>query len=744
MAGGNTTPLYEGDSAVRNLLLATLGCVLVVSCNQAFCLQGTRPDTGRVGKEHAAAPLIGKIAAGEAFSFVYDGKRSQEILPNWKRTKSVKPLSEARTLHVTTYRDPATGLEVASEITTFSEAPAVECVLRLRNTGTHDTPILENILPLDLKFTPAGTGKILMHYARGSTGSISDFVPSEKEVLSGTKVDLAHYVMKGDDQSYSQAPYFDLEWQEGGLIGAVGWSGQWAVHLNGENERGVALQAGQQRTHLRLYPGESIRTPRMLLLRWQGSNPLLGHNQFRKLLLAHYVARFGGKIVMPPVSNGYFFVHVFDTIAKETGENPLAVAAQATPKQEANSYDLSSFTKQEAHFNDLATDALNEVNEKSQLELIRDMGSVGIEAYWLDAGWFEGGWPGGAGSWIPDPRKFPHGLKPVSDAAHAKGLKFILWFEPARVSHGSLIATEHPEWVLHVAGKGGQRDGLFNYADPAALRWMTASMSEKIDAWGVDIFRNDNNFCALPFWRGADAPDRQGITENHWVEGLYGLWDRLLRTHPKLEIDNANWVNTGHDIEAMSRSVGSLTRSTSFDAMGVPVDAESQSQTEGLSPWVPINAGIIVQFTPYSFRSEETMGGAFGLDLSAPYVPLDQVKAGIAELKSLRPYWLGDYYPLTEIDLDKHAWSGWEFYRPDLNAGFAVLFRRPLSTVPSFVASLQGLDPTASYDVSFARTFEVGEKRTMTGEQLKHLRVEIDTSPGSVLIRYQKTKVTQR
>jgi hypothetical protein len=60
------------------------------------------------------------------------------------------------------------------------------------------------------------------------------------------------------------------------------------------------------------------------------------------------------------------------------------------------------------------------------------------------------------------------------------------------------------------------------------------------------------------------------------------------------------------------------------------------------------------------------------------------------------------------------------------------------------VASLQGLDPTASYDVSFARTFEVGEKRTMTGEQLKHLRVEIDTSPGSVLIRYQKTKVTQR
>ena len=132
------------------------------------------------------------------------------------------------------------------------------------------------------------------------------------------------------------------------------------------------------------------------------------------------------------------------------------------------------------------------------------------------------------------------------------------------------------------------------------------------------------------------------------------------------------------------------------------------------------------------------------MDLRAPYVPLDQIKAGIAELKSLRPYWLGDYYPLTEINLDEHAWSGWQFYRPDLNAGFAVLFRRSLSAEPSFETALRGLDPAASYDVSFARTFEVAEKRTMTGEQLKHLRVNIDTAPGSVLIRYQKTNVTQR
>ena len=324
------------------------------------------------------------------------------------------------------------------------------------------------------------------------------------------------------------------------------------------------------------------------------------------------------------------------------------------------------------------------MNEQNLLDLIRDMDSAGIETYWMDAGWFEGAWPLGVGSWIPDPNKFPHGLKPIGEASHAKGLKFILWFEPGRATDASRIATDHPKWVLHRTGEG-KWGGLFNYGDPAALHWMTEDLSAKISAWDVDIYRNDSNICPVPFWRTADAPDRQGITENHWVEGLYAMWDGLLRAHPKLVIDNANWRITGPDIEAMSRSVGSLTRSES-DGNGFPHPAIAQSQTMGLSPWAPINANVICGFDPYIFRSDATMGGYSGLDLSAPYVSMSQVKAAIAEMKSLRPYWLGDYYPLTEINLDEHAWAGWQFYRPDMNAGYAMLFRRSLSTDASFEA----------------------------------------------------------
>ena len=78
-------------------------------------------------------------------------------------------------------------------------------------------------------------------------------------------------------------------------------------------------------------------------------------------------------------------------------------------------------------------DALNFVTEKNQLEVIRNMPPIGIEAYWLDAGWMEGLWPSGRGSWVNN-KDFPDGLRPLGEAAHQKGLKFLLWFDPEGVS----------------------------------------------------------------------------------------------------------------------------------------------------------------------------------------------------------------------------------------------------------------------------------------------------------------------
>ena len=706
-------------------LLSTLVTLSLLSSVMVTSSQQVNAQTTQDVVPEKLPPLIAKLVTGVPFSFVYDGKSSRRLLTSWKRTVRRQPEPDGTELRVTTYTDPATGLEVSSEIRLFDHSNSVEVLLRLRNAGSKDTPVIKTILPFDLQFAPGGTGRIILHYLNGSLGRGEDYLPIDQELLSGKQLDLVHYVMEGSKHVGGQFPFFNLEWEGGGLIGAVGWSGQWLVRTSRGPGREVKLQAGQQTSHLRLHPGESIRTPRILLLEWKGNDRLVGQNLLRRVLVAHYLPRSGGEVAYPPVDVIADHVIVFDAIEQTFRKNPLEVLPTIQPS------DLT-------HENGYITpdDALNAINEENQLGLIRGMPPVGVEAYWLDAGWFEGEWPYGVGSWVPDPKKFPHGMKVLGDAAHAKGLKFLLWFEPGRVGRSSLIGTQHPEWVLHHSEEG-KLGGLFNYGDAPARQWMTDLLSNRIDEWGIDIYRQDGNICPLPFWQATDTADRQGVSEIRWVEGLYSLWDGLLRGHPKLMIDNANWRITGPDIEVMSRSVGSLTRSE-IDVYGIPFPVVDQTQTSELSQWIPLHATEVHALDPYYFRSAATTGACIGFDPRSKYVPSEEVTGAIDELKSLRPYWLGDYYPLTKSDGDEHGWFGWQFDRPDLGAGFATFFRRKKNLSPTHTFILSGLDPKATYEVTLAQTYRAGDKHLMKGEDLARFSAKIDNIPGSLVVRYRR------
>jgi len=705
----------------------------------AFVLDGSEALAGQRPSTEKLPSVIAKIAETVPFSFVYGGKPSSELLPQWEQKRQTQPLPGDRERRVLTYRDPRTGLEIINEILLYKAFHAVDWVLRLRNGGSVDTPILEKILPLDVRIGVPGGGDIIFHRVLGSAkrtpnaagewGSrfVRDYSPIEKTLAPSDDYSIVHYVMQSRTHVESYLPFFNLQWQAGGLIGGVGWSGEWLIRAQRYSARGLTLQSGQQSTHLTLHPGESIRTPRILLLQWTGQDRIEGQNLWRRLLIAHYVPRIGGQVVMPPVAHTSAYALIFDAVAKKTGKSPLEVL----PTLRESDLD---------HANGLptTTEALNYVTEANQLELIRGMPPVGIEAYWMDAGWFQDLWPDGRGSWAPR-KEFPRGLKPIGDAAHQKGLKFLLWFDPEGVGPKSRIAIEHPEWVLHQPEEGPW-GGIFRFSDPTALRWMTELISNCIQAWGIDIFRNDRNTCPLPFWQAADAPDRQGITEIRQIEGLYAFWDALLQRFPKLMIDNGNWRGTGPDIEAMKRTVGCLTRSEAAEAC-LPSNAIiEQAQTAELSLWVPLDASLLGAVDAYTFRSTATTGVALGLNLQSPYVPADQLKKAITELKSLRPYWLGDYYPLTEISQNERTWCAWQFDRPDLKAGFGAFFRRPRSEQSTFETTLRGLDPEAIYDVIFAESYDIKEKRVMTGAALSKLRVEISSAPGVMLVRYRKIK----
>ena len=84
-----------------------------------------------------------------------------------------------------------------------------------------------------------------------------------------------------------------------------------------------------------------------------------------------------------------------------------------------------------------------------------------FDCYWIDAGWYGAAheteeyqslktedWFFHVGDWRPNAMVHPNGLKPISDAAHAAGMKFLLWFEVERAIESSPWVQAHPDWYF--------------------------------------------------------------------------------------------------------------------------------------------------------------------------------------------------------------------------------------------------------------------------------------------------------
>jgi len=161
------------------------------------------------------------------------------------------------------------------------------------------------------------------------------------------------------------------------------------------------MQAGMQYIHTILHPGETIRTPRILQLYWFGKDELRSYNLFRQTMLAHIIPQLNGQTAVPPIA------HL-----------------------------STSFYE------------LNYSTEEHVLSHLESIQGLGFEYFWLDAYYTKGGFPAGMGNYglpveevIPDPIRFPRGLKPIADAVADQGYKFLLWFEPERVHPGTYVNT---------------------------------------------------------------------------------------------------------------------------------------------------------------------------------------------------------------------------------------------------------------------------------------------------------------
>jgi alpha-galactosidase len=634
-------------------------------------------------------------------AFVYDRQDFEDIYDEWNSTYTVDK-KEDYSAHSVTYLDPKSQLNVNIEYKVYKKFPAIEWVAHFHNKGQKNSPIIKNILPLQIEWNVPQDDPALLIYARGPDNRVDDFLPLSSELKHWEKEEITN---KGGRSSDGYLPFFNLETGNKGMIIALGWSGQWKFSATKSQPvqrepYDVFLDAGMEKTHFVLYPEEKIRTPRMLIHFWT-DNKIDGHNQFRRLLLKYYSPQKNGKNLHAPLC-----------------------------------YPTWGATSMKTHHRFL--DAIKEHQLK-------------YEYYWVDAGWFvpdeekryvedTGSWAEYVGNWTVNHVLYPKGIKELSDKIHDIGLKFLLWVEPERGRKGTLFVDEYPEFYL---SKPGSKDLLYNLGDPKARDFLINFISNLISENKIECYRQDFNMAPLDYWRLNDTPDRVGISEIKHIEGLYQFWDELLKRHPDILIDNCASGGRRIDLETNSRSIplwrSDLQCFADFDAKG------SHLHSTGLMFWLPLS-GTGTRFRPndtYNVRSAFSSGLAFHHDsgetdqFDGAY-PWDWHRKMINEFLRARPFYEGDYYPLTDLNSSDFVWSVYQCHRVDLDAGFILCFRHKKSPYVTSSLKLKALK-TGIYLVEDSDA-ESSVEKTASELMDEGLNITIKEERSSRLIFYTKKK----
>ena len=669
-----------------------LACLALVAAGYfSCCAFAVSPTSDEMASRRAWFDRhLGPNAATLPFSFSYAGRSSSDLLSSWHAEREVEKLDANRMQRTLTFTDRKTGLTVRCVSVEYRDFPTVEWIVYIQNTGHADTPILKDIQGLDVRLWRDDRGEFVLHHNIGSPDAPNAFQTLETMLAPNADKRIT---AKGGRPTNSDLCYFNVQWPGKGVIVALGWPGQWAAHFARDEANGLRIRAGQELTHLRLRPGEEIRTPLIVLQFWEGEW-IRSQNIWRRWMVAHNLPRPGGKLV--PTHFGSCW-----------GSMPCSA------------------------------------NE--DIEQINGWARQGIKLdYWfLDAGWYpcHGVW-WNTGTWQPDSERFPRGLRELSDHVHAKDMKFVVWFEPERVRPGTWLYENRSEWLLGCADetstapqlvsatKGGAHK-LLNLGNPEARQWLIDHIDGMLKDHRIDVYRQDFNLNPLDYWRASDAPDRQGITENAYVTGYLAYWDELLRRNPNRWIDTCASGGRRNDLETLRRSVPLLRSDYWQDPIG------QQCHTYGLSLWMPYYGSGAPLGDPYAMRSAICPAYRIGCDMRNKDQDFDLLRRTVKQFRQIEPYLLGDYYPLTPYSLAKDAWMAWQFDRPEMGEGVVQAFRRPECTDEVMRLRLRGLDGGSEYAVA---DLDEERPRQFAGRELmdRGLSVRIPNQPGAVLLVYRK------
>lgn len=196
-------------------------------------------------------------------------------------------------------------------------------------------------------------------------------------------------------------------------------------------------------------------------------------------------------------------------------------------------------------FNDYMNCLMGDPSTERELPLIDKAAEAGMEYFVIDAGWYSdlfGGdddwWPT-VGEWQESKRRFPNGLKEVTDYIVQKGMIPGLWLEIEVMGTQCPCIGEIPEnWLFHRYGRpviDHQRYQL-DFRNPEVRRYATAVIDRLIRDYHVGYIKMDYNINA-GIGTDVDADSvGDGLLQHN--RALVGWLAEILEKYPDLVIEN--------------------------------------------------------------------------------------------------------------------------------------------------------------------------------------------------------------
>jgi alpha-galactosidase len=388
------------------------------------------------------------------------------------------------------------------------------------------------------------------------------------------------------------------------------------------------------------------------------------------------------------------------------------------------------------------------------MAMIDECDDLGIEMFHLDAGWYQG-----VGYWHYD-SGFPYGIKPVSDYAHSKGVRFGLWcayqlggnqtgYGTSALSiygsgMGDWFSSPGPEtpgyWVF------GSYDGAvacLAYQPPR--NWIINDMQRCITEYGLDHLEHDRRVVAQTCNETNHGHlNNSGDISIRCAKAYYQIWDTLKQNNPDMIFENClmggrmldygviqhcHYSCVGDDYDPMSLRQGFYDTSYAMPARIL----------EGYIG--PGELGTTVESLRYNIRSAMLGWCTIMMDTSDGWTAVqrnDAVTQFTIYKNTIRPQIRdGNLYHLSNRP-SPTGWDAYEYYTPATGEGVIFAFRSESCSQGAPTLLLKGLEPAAYYDVSFqdgssSPFVATGQYLMQTG-----VMVSLPTAPSSELVYIEK------